>query len=140
MSKNEGIFISVITLALIILGFYAVWIINWWAAVISIVMAGLMWYGWHQVRVCSHCNQECPYRTKRQPKPGSQVGFTKNEAIVFILVFGIIVIAYISAVFKLNFFAGAILLVLLGYAGVIYRRKVCPSCTIPCPVNPNGIR
>lgn len=140
MSKQEGILVLVATAVLFVLGFYSIWQISWVAAILSLAIAVVMWYGWHQVRVCSHCTQKCPYRTKKPPKPDSQVGFTKNEAFIFFSVFGVIVIAYIGAVFKFNIFAGATLLVLLGYAGFIYRRKVCPNCTIPCPVNPNGLR
>jgi len=136
-SSLESALVAIILSTVFLAGAYAVYRIHWFPAAVTLGAIFYLWFGMHRARVCSFCDQNCPYNPKTMNPCHTQAGFTKLEAAVFYPSFMLVLIFYVVAIYLWHVAPGLIGSGLLIYATVLYRCRVCPNCKLPCPVNPN---
>ncbi|SFR01385.1 hypothetical protein [Desulfoscipio geothermicus] len=129
--------VVIIVITVFLVGAYGAYRIHWFLAAVTLGALFFLWYGLHRARVCSFCDQNCPYNPKTMNPRRTQAGFTKLEAAVFYPSFMLILIFYVVAIYLWHVMPGLMASGLLIYALVLYRRRICPNCKLLCPVNPN---
>ncbi|MEW6173318.1 MAG: hypothetical protein AB1510_09685 [Bacillota bacterium] len=134
-SKTESVFVALAVDAFFLVGAYAVVKLSFAAALVSVILVVYLWYYLHRPRICNFCDQNCPFRPRNRSERCTRAGFSGLEAAVFYPVFLLILVLYLAAVYRLNLIVGLILTVLVVYALVLYRIRICPNCNLPCPFN-----
>lgn len=121
-------------------GTYGLFRIHWVLAVIAAVAGYYLLFRMHRIKICSFCDQKCPFHPRKRNSGYTKKGFSKTEMLIFYPGFLVLSIIYFIAIFRLNILAGILVTAVVGYISVIYRLKICPNCKLPCPVNPNKVR
>lgn len=137
MTNIEGIFVSVTIGLLVLIGSYAVWLWNPAWTIGSLVISFYLGQYLHRIRICNFCDQKCPFRPRQHIASYTQKGFSFTEKLVFYPGITGVGGLYLTGIFELSYSIGFFVSILLVVSMIIYRRKICPNCHIPCVINPN---
>ncbi len=108
---------------------------SWLPGSLITALALWLWLDLHRRRMCTFCpHQECPGHPLEDPPRHAEPGFRGWERRAFYGLFPLVVLAMLVSVLLMDVALGISVSALLLAGLAVYARRVCVSCTLPCPV------